>query len=322
MGTTNVQGKNYDDEIRSISDQLYGSVKSVNQKTGEEIILSSSDIMHVDENNIVQPISETIGELKNSVADGKNAVANAISEKGIVATGSESFADLSSKIDQIKQGVGNATAEDVLSGKTFSNNDGTNLIGTMYNNGADLFNLTKNNQVYTIPPGYHNGHGTVTCKPTNLTAGNIRKGVTVGGVSGSYEPRPTHIDSSVFCNHNDPIVPSGIGKSITKAINPSYDLKSFFVYFECLHGAVTPGYSNSEDLLVVSGFGVGYKNKIFEYGYTGSYIVEAQEPGGSTYMYKPLFEISYDGGRNLTFTNRYGNYYFMASIAISMLRYS
>lgn len=186
MGVTNVSGKSYDDELNDVRSQINGRVISVNHKTGSDIILSSSDIMHVDQNNIVQPISETIGELKNSVADGKNAVANAISEKGIVATGSESFADLSSKIDQIKQGVGNATAEDVLSGKTFSNNASTNLVGSMPNNGTVSHNLVTNNASYAIPAGYHSGSGRVYCKPTNLIAGNIRKGATVGGVVGSY----------------------------------------------------------------------------------------------------------------------------------------
>lgn len=63
---------------------------------------------------------------------------------------------------------GTATAADVLSRKTFYNQDQrSKLTGTMPNNGAISKNITPtlNSQSYTIPPGYHPGTGKVTVEP-------------------------------------------------------------------------------------------------------------------------------------------------------------
>ena len=56
---------------------------------------------------------------------------------------------------------GNATANDVLAGKTFSNDNDTDINGTMSNIGAINKTLALN-ETYTIPKGYHNGSGKVT----------------------------------------------------------------------------------------------------------------------------------------------------------------
>ena len=58
--------------------------------------------------------------------------------------------------------------------------------GTMPNRGAVNTTITNQNQVYTVPNGYHNGQGKVTANITNLTGANIKDGVTVGGVQGSF----------------------------------------------------------------------------------------------------------------------------------------
>lgn len=56
----------------------------------------------------------------------------------------------------------------------------------MANNGAVSSYLNPGNS-YTIPAGYHNGGGTVTANyDGNLTAGNIRSGVSIYGVTGNY----------------------------------------------------------------------------------------------------------------------------------------
>ncbi len=83
--------------------------------------------------------------------------------------------------------TGNASEEDVLLGKTFSNESGTGKTGTMPNQGAKTSTLTTNGSSYTIPAGYHNGSGKVTANITNLTAGNIKTGISVGGVTGTFK---------------------------------------------------------------------------------------------------------------------------------------
>ena len=81
--------------------------------------------------------------------------------------------------------IGDALVENVLSGKTFYNNDSKNLlIGTMANNGAVQASIGLN-QSYTIPAGYHNGSGTVTNSIVNK--GAITGSVGVGGTYSSTQ---------------------------------------------------------------------------------------------------------------------------------------
>lgn len=85
-------------------------------------------------------------------------------------------------------GGGTAQPGDVLSGKTFTNDDGEQS-GTMVNRGAVNQTITTQGGQFTIPAGYHNGQGKVTANFANLTAGNIKKGVNVGGVVGTVVER-------------------------------------------------------------------------------------------------------------------------------------
>ena len=111
---------------------------------------------------------------------------------------------------------GDATPNQVLAGKTFTSNSGVKTTGTMTNQGAKTVSLNTSTTSYTIPAGYHNGSGKVsvtleqkTVTPsasqqnitpssgkvlskvtvntdTNLKAENIKNGVTIFGVTGTY----------------------------------------------------------------------------------------------------------------------------------------
>lgn len=81
---------------------------------------------------------------------------------------------------------GNASVEDVLAGKTFSNDNDTGLTGTMPNNGKISRTITTQGGQIVIPKGYHDGSGIVKAELANLVASNIKKGVNVGGVVGTY----------------------------------------------------------------------------------------------------------------------------------------
>ena len=112
----------------------------------------------------------------------------------------------------------NATAAQILSGYTAWVN-GSKITGTMANRGNISYSLPANGS-YTVPAGYHNGSGRVTqslttqggktVTPTTsnqtacasgrwvtgniicagastLVAGNIKKGVTIFGVTGTWQ---------------------------------------------------------------------------------------------------------------------------------------
>lgn len=82
-----------------------------------------------------------------------------------------------------------ATVSEILSGKT-AYARGAKLTGTMPNNGAILASILTVAGQYTVPQGYHDGSGKVHIDPTEqskIIAGNIKSGVNILGVTGTYE---------------------------------------------------------------------------------------------------------------------------------------
>ena len=78
--------------------------------------------------------------------------------------------------------AGDATPADVLSGKTFSSDQDTELVGTMPNRGGII--LTPGATDIAIPAGYHNGQGFVV-GDENFIAGNLLKNQSFFGVDGT-----------------------------------------------------------------------------------------------------------------------------------------
>ena len=81
-----------------------------------------------------------------------------------------------------------ATASEILSGST-AHARGTALTGTMANNGSVSGTISTRAGEYTIPSGYHDGGGKVkisTTEQNKITSGNIKSGVTILGVTGTY----------------------------------------------------------------------------------------------------------------------------------------
>lgn len=80
-----------------------------------------------------------------------------------------------------------AKAAEVLKGKTFAAGGKMNT-GTMPNNGAVTGKISQRDGTYTVPPGFHDGSGTVGIDATEkakIIAENIRQGVTILGIEGT-----------------------------------------------------------------------------------------------------------------------------------------
>jgi len=77
---------------------------------------------------------------------------------------------------------GNAVAADVLEGKTFTNKNAVELLGTMPKIGPQ--NITPGAADQVILKGYHDGTGIVAGEG-NLLSDNIRKGKEIFGVTGT-----------------------------------------------------------------------------------------------------------------------------------------
>ncbi len=78
--------------------------------------------------------------------------------------------------------TGDATAEDVLSGNTFSNGTSTGIAGSMTNNGAQT--ITPGTTDQAIAAGYHDGTGEVA-GDADLVSSKIVNGTEIFGVSGT-----------------------------------------------------------------------------------------------------------------------------------------
>lgn len=81
-----------------------------------------------------------------------------------------------------------AAVGEVLDGKT-AYARGAKLTGTMPNNGKVSGTISTKTGKYTIPLGFHDGSGAVGIDPAEqekLIAANIKQGITLLGVKGTY----------------------------------------------------------------------------------------------------------------------------------------
>lgn len=81
-----------------------------------------------------------------------------------------------------------AVQAEILNGKTAYVN-GVKVEGNMPNNGAVSGVISTKAQQYTVPIGYHDGSGKVQISSTEqakIIAGNIKSGVSILGVTGTY----------------------------------------------------------------------------------------------------------------------------------------
>lgn len=91
-----------------------------------------------------------------------------------------------------------AGAAEILATKTAYVN-GNKITGSMTNNGAVTGTISASTAQYTIPSGFHDGSGKVSIASSEqekLIASNIKSGVTILGVEGSYSGQAISVQSN------------------------------------------------------------------------------------------------------------------------------
>lgn len=133
-------------------------------------------------------VQGAIDQLFTSVSNGKSQIASAITDMGVSTSANDSFAQMATNIGNIETGYDTsqvtATAATVRSGYKFVNSSGQLITGTIPSKGAQTY--TPKTVSQTISSGqYLSGNQTIQ-GDGNLVASNIKSGVSIFGVSGSY----------------------------------------------------------------------------------------------------------------------------------------
>lgn len=92
----------------------------------------------------------------------------------------------------------NAMQSEILNGRTAYVNK-VKVTGNMVNNGGVTGTIATKAGQYTIPVGFHDGSGKVSIDSTEqakIIAENIKNGVTILGVEGSYTGRTINVEAN------------------------------------------------------------------------------------------------------------------------------
>lgn len=173
---------------------------------------------------------------------GSGKVTATVSDADLIASNIRSGKNILGVTGTLIEATGNANTSDVLSGKTFSKAGSAGLTGTMPNQGAKIITPSTVNQA--IPAGYHNGSGYVK-GDSNLIASNIKKGVTIFGVTGTLEYSQTASGSITL---NPGVASATISLSFTPKLVYVFEKKARQLFI----------YSSTQSLLYRDNYGENY----------------------------------------------------------------
>ena len=133
-------------------------------------------------NKVVLSSGETLIDLSGDTVDAAHVLKGSTfhDKSGAPKTGTCSY-DSDTSDDTV-------AAAEMLVGKT-AHARGVKITGTMPNNGAVSGSIATKDEQYTVPQGFHDGSGKVgiaSAEKAKLIPGNIKSGVEVLGVTGSY----------------------------------------------------------------------------------------------------------------------------------------
>ena len=243
--TALVEYEQYIDEFDIIDGALVATANT--KPTQTMTIVVKGDF----ENSEATVSRELLESCFQSVSNGKNLIASAITDKKVPTDADATFAEMAANIESLKLGSGNAVIADVLEGKTFTNSDGIEYTGEMpniaaidnaiasnyvtngssgtgiyarMNSGAHIQKASSGYSELYIPQDQIN-----TMFNATATAAKITKGFTawVNGVKiTGTRPAPSTMQSGSFG------VSSASYETVTKTVyfSPAFDTKPEVTY--------------------------------------------------------------------------------------------
>ena len=153
--------------------------------------------------------TDTADQMESKINTIKATAATNLTAKGVAASATETMTSLVNKISQIIRGSGNATTADVLAPKTFTNDGGVQLTGTMpdysmypanggYVNALSTRGDNGGSIVMEPPTGYYKqgknggGFGAIIAVDPNYVPANIVAGRSIFGVTGTAKQGPEY----------------------------------------------------------------------------------------------------------------------------------
>ena len=185
------------ESLAGLIGQIEGGGIDTSDATATADDIAKDKTAYVGGEKVTGTVSE-IGSSSSSILATSNMVLETVSSKKYIKFGNITrFADmLFRKASELYVRVeassfGNATAEDVLEGKTFTSTEGIKVTGTAKASVPTLQakTATPSSAEQTVTPdsGY-DGLSSVTVEgDANLVPGNIKSGVSIFGVVGSFE---------------------------------------------------------------------------------------------------------------------------------------
>ncbi|MDY3906233.1 MAG: hypothetical protein SOZ47_05475 [Lawsonibacter sp.] len=185
------------ESLAGLIGQIEGGGIDTSDATAAAEDIAKDKTAYVGGEKVTGTVSE-IGSSSRSILATSNMVLETVSSKKYIKFGNITrFADmLFRKASELYVRVeassfGNATAEDVLEGKTFTSTEGIKVTGTAKASVPTLQakTATPSSAEQTVTPdsGY-DGLSSVTVEgDANLVSGNIKSGVSIFGVVGSFE---------------------------------------------------------------------------------------------------------------------------------------